>query len=102
MLKVDGATGGVAIARYTIAYAIGRAINPMLIEGQLVGGLAQGIGGSLDRRADAVFLDVGVDHFLSTTQVCDDLIGMRLGRKGLEKIPVTFKHVPDHGESSLN
>ena len=47
VVKVDGATGGVAIERYTIAYDIGRAINPMLIEGQLVGGLAQGIGGTL-------------------------------------------------------
>jgi CO/xanthine dehydrogenase Mo-binding subunit len=30
-----------------IAYDIGRAINPMLVEGQLVGGFAQGLGGSL-------------------------------------------------------
>ena len=35
------------IENYFIAYDIGRAINPMLVEGQLVGGLAQGIGGSL-------------------------------------------------------
>jgi CO/xanthine dehydrogenase Mo-binding subunit len=30
-----------------IAYDIGRAINPMLVRGQLVGGLVQGLGGAL-------------------------------------------------------
>ena len=37
----------ISVEKYFIAYDIGRAINPMLVEGQLVGGLAQGIGGSL-------------------------------------------------------
>ena len=30
-----------------MAYDVGRAINPVLVEGQLVGGVAQGIGGAL-------------------------------------------------------
>ena len=29
------------------AYDVGRAVNPMLVEGQIVGGVAQGIGGAL-------------------------------------------------------
>ena len=33
--------------RFVIAYDIGRSVNPMLVEGQLVGGAAQGIGGAL-------------------------------------------------------
>ncbi len=37
------------VERYLVAYDIGRAINPMLVEGQIVGGLAQGIGGALLR-----------------------------------------------------
>jgi len=47
VVKVDPGTGGVKIEKYFIAYDIGRSINPMMIEGQLVGGLAQGIGGAL-------------------------------------------------------
>jgi aerobic carbon-monoxide dehydrogenase large subunit len=47
IVKVDPDTGETAIERYIIGYDIGRAINPMLVDGQLVGGLAQGIGGSL-------------------------------------------------------
>jgi aerobic carbon-monoxide dehydrogenase large subunit len=45
--KVDRETGGVTIERYLMAYDVGRAVNPMLVEGQLAGGFAQGIGGTL-------------------------------------------------------
>src|SRR5262249_50139203 len=45
--NVDRETGGVTIERYPLAYDIGRAVNPMLVEGQLAGGFAQGIGGTL-------------------------------------------------------
>jgi CO/xanthine dehydrogenase Mo-binding subunit len=44
---VDAATGGVTIERYFVAYDIGRAVNPMLVEGQIAGGVAQGLGGAL-------------------------------------------------------
>ncbi len=47
VVKVDPETGGVTVERYVIAYDIGRAINPMLVKGQIVGGCAQGIGGAL-------------------------------------------------------
>ena len=46
-VRVDQETCGITIERYLIAYDIGRAINPMLVEGQLVGAAAQGIGGAL-------------------------------------------------------
>ncbi|MDB5502885.1 MAG: xanthine dehydrogenase [Tardiphaga sp.] len=40
-------TGAIDIERYLVAYDIGKAVNPMLVEGQIVGGVAQGIGGAL-------------------------------------------------------
>ena len=46
-VRVDAETGDVAIERYVIAYDVGRAVNPRLVEGQIAGGLAQGIGGAL-------------------------------------------------------
>jgi carbon-monoxide dehydrogenase large subunit len=46
-VRVDAETGGVTIETYAIAYDVGRAVNPRLVEGQLAGGLAQGIGGAL-------------------------------------------------------
>jgi aerobic carbon-monoxide dehydrogenase large subunit len=47
VVTVDRETGGVAVERYFIAYDIGRAINPALVEAQIVGGFAQGFGGAL-------------------------------------------------------
>jgi CO/xanthine dehydrogenase Mo-binding subunit len=46
-VRVDAETGGVAIERYVMAYDIGKAVNPKLVEGQIAGGLAQGLGGAL-------------------------------------------------------
>ena len=46
-VRVDADTGAVAIERYVIAYDIGKAVNPRLVEGQIAGGLAQGVGGAL-------------------------------------------------------
>jgi CO/xanthine dehydrogenase Mo-binding subunit len=46
-VRIDADTGAVKIERYVIAYDIGRAVNPKLVEGQIAGGLAQGIGGAL-------------------------------------------------------
>jgi carbon-monoxide dehydrogenase large subunit len=45
-VEVDVETGALEIEKYSIAYDVGRAINPMLIDGQIVGGAAQGIGGA--------------------------------------------------------
>src|ERR1044071_2542436 len=47
VVQVDGDTGAVTVERYLVAYDIGRAINPMLVEGQLVGGVVRGLGGAL-------------------------------------------------------
>jgi CO/xanthine dehydrogenase Mo-binding subunit len=47
LVKIDPGTGGVTIEKMLIAFDVGRAINPMLVRGQLVGGFAQGLGGAL-------------------------------------------------------
>ncbi len=44
---IDRETGAVVVERFFVAYDIGRAVNPMMIEGQIAGGYAQGLGGAL-------------------------------------------------------
>jgi carbon-monoxide dehydrogenase large subunit len=46
-VEVDAETGRVRVVRYAIAYDVGRIVNPTIVEGQIVGGLAQGLGGAL-------------------------------------------------------
>ncbi|HEY6996167.1 MAG TPA: xanthine dehydrogenase family protein molybdopterin-binding subunit [Xanthobacteraceae bacterium] len=47
VLEVDIELGRVSIEKYVVAHDCGVVVNPMLVEGQIVGGAAQGIGGAL-------------------------------------------------------
>src|SRR6266571_2741725 len=47
IVEVDIELGRVSIEKYVIAHDCGVVVNPMLVEGQIVGGAAQGIGGAL-------------------------------------------------------
>ncbi len=46
-VEVDPATGKVEVLNFVAAHDLGRAINPLLVEGQIEGGAAQGIGWAL-------------------------------------------------------
>ena len=50
-VEIDPNTGSVAIERYTIVDDFGRTINPMMLEGQVHGGIVQGIGQALLEHA---------------------------------------------------
>ena len=47
-LEVDPETGHVSIVRYTAAQDVGKAIHPAYVEGQIQGGVAQGVGWALN------------------------------------------------------
>jgi aerobic carbon-monoxide dehydrogenase large subunit len=46
-VEIDEETGEIAITRYSVVDDVGNAINPLIVEGQLHGGIAQGIGQAL-------------------------------------------------------
>jgi carbon-monoxide dehydrogenase large subunit len=48
--EVDIETGAVKILRYVLLHDCGRVINPMVVEGQVVGGVAHGVGNALFER----------------------------------------------------
>jgi aerobic carbon-monoxide dehydrogenase large subunit len=50
VVEVDRATCDVRILDYVVGHDCGRIINPVIVEGQLYGGVAQGIGGALYER----------------------------------------------------
>jgi carbon-monoxide dehydrogenase large subunit len=56
-VEVDPETGAVEIARYTAVDDVGRVLNPLLCEGQITGGIVQGIGQALKEKI--VFDDAG-------------------------------------------
>ena len=46
-VEIDPGSGGVEIRRYVVAEDCGTVINPMIVEGQVMGGIAQGVGAVL-------------------------------------------------------
>ena len=63
LVEVDIATGATTVHKYVIASDVGRMINPQIVHGQLVGAMAQGIGGAL--MEELVFDEYG--QLLTTT-----------------------------------
>src|SRR5438270_380836 len=49
-IRVDPSTFRLQILKYVVAHDCGRVINPMVVEGQIEGGVAQGIGGAFYER----------------------------------------------------
>jgi carbon-monoxide dehydrogenase large subunit len=61
-VEIDPETGGVDIERYSVVDDMGTVINPMVAEGQIHGGLAQGLGQAL---TESCAYDVGSGQLLS-------------------------------------
>ena len=50
VVEVDAETGETRFHRYIVVHDCGRMLNPTLVEGQVLGGLVQGLGGCLTER----------------------------------------------------
>src|SRR5215472_11087131 len=80
-LEIDEETGEVEILRYSVVDDVGTVMNPLLLEGQIMGGIAQGVGQVLmeDIRFDPAsgqlltgsFMDYAMPR--ADTAVCDRL-----------------------------
>ena len=78
-VEIDPETGALAVTRYVSVDDVGRAINPMIVEGQLHGGSVQGIGEALleevvyDRDTGQLltgsFLDYGLPSTAETPRI---------------------------------
>ncbi len=69
LIEIDPATGKVRIAEYFIAHDCGTVINPDIVRGMIIGGIAHGIGAALYEKftyaADGQFLTASfVDYLL--------------------------------------
>jgi carbon-monoxide dehydrogenase large subunit len=68
-VELDPETGRVEILKYVVAEDCGTVVNPMIVEGQVQGGVAQGVGGAL---LEALVYDD--DGTLVTTSLMDYLV----------------------------
>ena len=91
-LTVDTELGTVVIDRITAAHDVGKAVNPTLVEGQIEGGIAQGIGlalmeeyqpGETDNLHDYLIPTIGDMPDIDIFIVEDDACYVPNGIKGL-------------------
>ncbi len=91
-VEVDIETCGVRILRYVVVNDCGRLINPMIVEGQLVGGAAHGIGNAL---YEWMGYDDGAQPI--TTTFADYVMP---GATEVPRIEVTHRRVPLPAQSA--
>ena len=101
-VEVDPETGYVTVLRYTAAQDVGKAIHPAYVEGQVQGGVAQGIGWALNeeyifdgdgRMENAGFLDYRVPVASDLPMIEAILIEVPnprhpFGAKGVGEVPI--------------
>ena len=95
-VEVDPETGHVAIVRYTAAQDVGKAIHPAYVEGQIQGGVVQGIGWAFDadgRMENAGFLDYRVPVASDLPMIEAIMIEVAnprhpFGAKGVGEVPI--------------
>ena len=101
-VEVDPETGKVEILRYTAAQDVGTAIHPAYVEGQIQGGVAQGVGWALNeeyrfdekgRMENASFLDYRMPTALDLPMIETILVevpnpGHPYGVRGVGEVPI--------------
>ena len=101
-VEVDPDTGKVDILRYTIAQDVGTAVHPAYVEGQMQGGVVQGIGWALNeeyyygedgRMENASFLDYRMPTSLDLPMIDTIIVevpnpGHPFGVRGVGEVPI--------------
>ncbi|MSQ09290.1 MAG: xanthine dehydrogenase family protein molybdopterin-binding subunit [Dehalococcoidia bacterium] len=101
-VEVDTETGKVEILRYTIVQDVGKAIHPSYVEGQMQGGVVQGIGWALNEEyfmtkegtmANSSFLDYRMPTTLDLPKIETVIVevfnpGHPFGVRGVGEVPI--------------
>jgi CO/xanthine dehydrogenase Mo-binding subunit len=101
-VEVDPETGKVDILRYTAAQDVGKAVHPSYVEGQIQGGVAQGVGWALNEEyyyaedgtlRNTGFLDYRMPTCLDLPMIETILVevanpGHPIGIRGVGEVPI--------------
>jgi CO/xanthine dehydrogenase Mo-binding subunit len=101
-VEVDAETGKIDILRYTAAQDVGKAVHPSYVEGQIQGGVAQGVGWALNEEyyydengimRNTGFLDYRMPTCLDLPMIETILVevpnpGHPIGIRGVGEVPI--------------
>jgi carbon-monoxide dehydrogenase large subunit len=104
LVAVDTETGAVTPLRYVLVCDVGRAINPRLVEGQLVGGVAHGLGGALLQQlvydeGGQLLTGTLMDYALPRADTVPPIDVLMLEEGGVTSNPLGVKGVGETGTS---
>jgi len=102
LAAIDLETGVVVIKKYFLTEEIGRALNPALVQGQAVGGVVQGLGGTL---LDHMIYDENgqlltgsfADYLLPTSSNLPEITAITLEESPSKLNPMGFKGAGEGG-----
>jgi carbon-monoxide dehydrogenase large subunit/6-hydroxypseudooxynicotine dehydrogenase subunit gamma len=104
VVAVDTKTGVVTPRKYAVLTDVGRAIHPAIVEGQLVGGVIHGLGGTL--LEELVYGDDGqlltgsfMDYLLPSAAECPEVAVTILEEAPATSNPLGVKGVGESGTS---
>lgn len=102
LVAIDVATGMVEVKKYVLTEEIGRALNPAMVQGQAIGGLVQGLGGTfLDHMVydeDGQLLTGSfADYLLPTSDCLPEITAIALEESPSEFNPMGFKGAGEGG-----
>ena len=111
-VRVDRDTGAVTVLGHVIAQDVGRALNPALVEGQMCGGTAQGLGWALPEEIShdehgqlttGTFVDYALPTAAFTPPIDTEIVEVPapegpFGAKGVGEAPVVG--VPGGGRTT--
>lgn len=86
-ITVDTDTGKIDVKKLTASYEVGRAINPQIVKGQLMGGLLQGIG-------FGIYEEIAFDKGYMKTLNYDDYLIPTI--KDIPEFDITLYETDDH------
>jgi len=104
LVAVDIETGAVTPLRYVLVCDVGRAINPRLVEGQLLGGVVHGLGGALFQQlvydeAGQLVTGTLMDYAVPRADSVPPIDVLILEEGGVTSNPLGVKGVGESGTS---
>lgn len=101
VVEVDTESGSVGIVDYVVVHDCGTIVNPAIVEGQIIGGVAQGIGAALLEEVaydeDGQIMTAGLTDYLIPTAIEVPRVRVAHDESPAPRVPGGFRGVGESG-----
>lgn len=101
VVEVDSESGSVAVVDYVVVHDCGTIVNPAIVEGQIVGGVAQGVGAALLEEVaydeEGQVMIAGLTDYLIPTAIEVPRVRVAHDESPAPRVPGGFRGVGESG-----